>query len=112
MREARRPPDNQSGGSAMQYTSSQFSRRRFLSLGLAAGAAAAVGVSFRPRLAAASVAQPSLNIHLAWDASPQFRAVTDLVAKALERTSTPGAALAIFANDREEIATFGVADLA
>jgi CubicO group peptidase (beta-lactamase class C family) len=53
-------------------------------------------------------AQPST---LAADASPEFRAVAEALQAAMVATGTPGAALGILANGREEHVSFGVTSI-
>ena len=94
----------------MQYETRHISRRRFLSLSAATAAAAVAGFALGPVAASASLRAFPRHARIASDASPEFRAVVDVVEQAMGRTGTPGVALAVFSRGREEIATFGVAD--
>lgn len=93
------------------------SRRRVLS-GLAA-AVSAVAWPPPPSDAARALAQTPGATPVAPvsatpppDASAPFRAVAEALAAAMEARGTPGAALGILAEGREEHAVFGVADIA
>ena len=96
----------------MQYETRNISRRRFLSLGAATGAAVVAGLALGPAVASASARAFSRDARIASDASSEFSAVADAVGDAMSRTGTPGVALGVYSRGREEIATFGVADLA
>jgi CubicO group peptidase (beta-lactamase class C family) len=64
-------------------------------------------------LAQTPVATPgtALPSTLAADASPEFRAVAEALMAAMQTTGTPGGALGILANGREEHASFGVTSI-
>ena len=50
-----------------------------------------------------------LPVFLAGNASPDFRAVADVLVEAMRESRIPGAALGVLTDGREEHATFGVA---
>ncbi|MGH2617303.1 MAG: serine hydrolase domain-containing protein, partial [Thermomicrobiales bacterium] len=85
------------------------SRRRLIS-GLLAATLAPVLREPWPSSAQTPIATPSTTIPntLAPDASPHFRAVAERLMEAMTATGTPGAALGILAEGREEHAAFGV----
>ena len=90
-----------------------LSRRRLLStLAIATSAALFTPPRGEPRpvLAQTPAATPGTTMPntLATDASPRFRAVAEALMAAMITTGTPGAALGILADGREEHATFGV----
>jgi len=66
----------------------------------------------RPRQVSAGVNPGGgMTMHIAADASPEFREIAGAAAQAMKDADVPGAAIAIYANGREEIATFGVEDV-
>lgn len=99
----------------MSGTSERTSRRRILAL--AGGAAAVLAIAparlraQRPTADPPPVAGFPLPTTLAADASPEFRAVAEVLVAAMRQHGVPGAALGILAGGREEHATFGVASL-
>ena len=66
-----------------------------------------------PALAQTPVATPSSALPgtLAADASPEFRAVAEALQAAMTATGTPGAAIGILADGRDEHAAFGVTSI-
>jgi CubicO group peptidase (beta-lactamase class C family) len=98
----------------MKHATVRHSRRQFLTL---VAAVSTAGVLQRRRPAGAQEpatvqAPTAVRSSLPPDASPQFRAIAEVVARTMAAANVPGAALGIAANGREEIATFGDADLA
>jgi CubicO group peptidase (beta-lactamase class C family) len=102
--------------SELRVTRATVSRRRLLSRLAAATSVAlmAPALSTRhPALAQTPVATPSSALPgtLAADASPEFRAVAEALQAAMTATGTPGAAIGILADGREEHAAFGVTSI-
>jgi beta-lactamase family protein len=61
--------------------------------------------------AASAPASTALRVAFATDPSPAFRAIVDRLVPALDQLQVPGAALGVSIDGRDEVATFGVADL-
>ncbi len=79
------------------------SRRQFLRLAAEVATLPALAAAAYPSLASAEEA-PVLR-------SPRFKAVASAFEQALQAADVPGAALAVYNDGKEEIATFGVTDL-
>lgn len=108
--------------SEMNLLANRMSRRRLLAL---AGGASAAAVAANPTgllaqqstpAATPGAATPATNVlplpsTLAADASPEFRAVAEALAAAMQQHHIPGAALGILAGDREEHVTLGIESL-
>jgi CubicO group peptidase (beta-lactamase class C family) len=102
--------------SEMHPRTAMVSRRYLLSRLAAATSAALLAPVLIPgkrSLAQTPVATPgsALPSTLAADASPEFRAVAEALMAAMQTTGTPGAALGILADGREEHAAFGVTSI-
>ncbi len=98
--------------SEMHLRTATVSRRYLLFRLTAATSAALLAPVLTPgrrSLAQTPVATPgsALPSTLAADASPEFRAVAEALMAAMQTTGTPGAALGILADGREEHASFG-----
>jgi CubicO group peptidase (beta-lactamase class C family) len=103
------------GSHRPQGRSLLLSRRRVLSSLVTAAAAPLWPVRWDGSRASAQtpIATPSAGISstLLPEASASFQAVAEALAAALEATGTPGAALGILAEGREEHAAFGLAGI-
>jgi CubicO group peptidase (beta-lactamase class C family) len=95
----------------MQYTQ-RYSRRRFLGYTAAAAALPLVATIATPCASSPKAEATGSLARLADDASAEFRAVADAAESAMKAAGVPGAALGIYGNGREELAVFGLADVA